>query len=113
MCKFVVGIRKDTMDKYVDDNLMILKPVIYGRSKVKHEVDDIGEFKSNGWLIRGKVQSIRYFEDDYFISSDKYYVYMIQDYEKIKYNGLEMSDAELIEHNKKIERERQLKMKLK
>lgn len=100
------------MTKVVDENKMIVKPVAYGRSSMEYNVGDVGEFMSNGWIIKGEVQSVRMFYDDRFISSDCMYVYHVCKYEKLEFLGLERTDDEEVEYQKELDRQRQLKLKL-
>ena len=100
------------MTKVVGDDKMVIKPVIYGRSKTLHNTGDVGEFYSDGWTIKGEVQSVYMYDYYPFISTDGYYMYHICKYEKIKFNGLERTDEEEVEYQKELDRQRQLKLKL-
>ena len=99
------------MTKVVDKNNDIIKPVLYGRSEKELDVGDFSEFRSNGWICEGWVQSIRYWEDDRFKSSDGFYVYEIQKYTNITWVGLERTEEEEIEYQKQLEKERQLRFR--
>ena len=99
------------MGRVVDNEGMIINPVIYARDKKLRSVGEKGYFKSSGWEIKGTVQSVRTFNDDPFITSDGWYVYQIQEYTKLVYVGIERSEEEEIEYQKKLDRERQLKLK--
>ncbi len=98
--------------KVVDENNMIIKPIIFGRSKNKYNMGDVGRFNSNGWLVSGYIFSVRYWEDERFISSDGYFVYEISNCKKIKWIGIEMTEQEIIDHKKEEEKKKQLKFKL-
>ena len=99
------------MTKVIGEDMLIIKPVLYARDKKLRSVGEKGYFKSQGWEIKGTVQSVRTWEDDPFISSDGYYVYMVQEYTRLVWCGVEMTEDEEIEYQKQLDRERQLKIK--
>lgn len=99
------------MTRVVDDKRMIIKPAVYGRSEKLYEEGDEGEFRSMGWIITGRVQSIRMFDDEPFVSSDGYYVYLIDSFTKDEWVGLERTEEEEIEYQIQLNKERQQKFK--
>lgn len=100
------------MTKVVNDNKEIINPVVYARSENKYEVGDTGTFRSHGYMITGEVQSIRYYEDDRFITHDGCYVYTVCKYTQDEWIGLERTEEEEIEYQKKLDKERQLRLDL-
>lgn len=89
--------------KIIDENYMITKPVRYSRGKEGLEVGDEGEFSSDGWLIKGKVQEVITRKTFQGVS-----IYLVDNIEHIKWIGLEMTDDEVIQAKKDELKKQQL-----
>ena len=109
-----------------DENNMIQKPAVFARTIEKLDEDEWGFFNTSGWLVYARVQQV-YEEENYqrgflphiegnnidhdldiSILNDSDYdtvgnfiIYMVDNIDWIFYYGVEMTETEQIEYDKK------------